>query len=332
MKTINLNISANGDKKTFKTKNKIYTWERVEVAITGVKFSSASLLRAALYDGDTQVVCASNFSIVDDVTYCIFLLRTEALMSAMEEIVPNKAKKFTLYLWDDYEEEVTIAGNLPIYKNPYIGDEIQENVEVTTNIKINYSVDGVTWTDEVPENAIFIRFSADGGTKWDNPIRVGSSFKVQYSSDGERWYNTPPASCRMIRISTDNGKTYDDPIIMGNTANTVIEEVIVFDSDDSDSITPVILDIQGNEQNVYDDGNMDGDEATHYRIDFAGYVLNIESYVSSEAEQTDRMFVKTSYDGSTGITHMYFTKEEYESISTLANNKNIVKIQYLQTT
>ena len=136
----------------------------------------------------------------------------------------------------------------------------------------------------------------------------------------------------MIRISTDNGKTYDDPIIMGNTANTVIEEVIVFDSDDSDSITPVILDIQGNEQNVYDDGNMDGDEATHYRIDFAGYVLNIESYVSSEAEQTDRMFVKTSYDGSTGITHMYFTKEEYESISTLANNKNIVKIQYLQTT
>lgn len=330
MKTINLNISANGAKKTFKTKNKIYTWERVEVAITGVTFHSANLLRAALYDGDIQVAHASNFSIVDDVTYCIFLLRTEALINAMDDIVPNKAKKFTLYLWDDYEEEVTIAGNLPIYKNPYIGNEIQENVEVTTNIKINYSVDGETWTDEVPENAMFIRFSADGGTSWDKPIRVGSAFKVQYSADGNVWKDTPPASCRMIRISVDGGKTYDEPIVMGNTANSVLESIIEC-SLAIDDITPVILDVQGNEQDIDDDGDMDNDETTHYRIDFIGYVLNIESYVSSDSTQTDRMFVKTSYDSEDGISHLYFTKEEYETIASLINGKNIVKIQYLAT-
>lgn len=330
MKKINLNITANGEKKTFKTKNKIYTWERVEVEITGVTFKSANLLRAALYDKEVQVVTATDFRIEGTSTFCTFLLRTQALQDAMDNIVPNKAKKFTLYLWDDYEEEVTIAGNFSIYKNPYIGDEIQENVEVTTNIKINYSIDGITWTDEVLENTCFIRFSADGGTNWDAPIRIGSQFAIQYSSNGADWFDSPPASCRMLRISIDGGKTWDDPIIMGNTSNSVIEATVILNPY-IDDITPVILDIQGNEQNIDDDNNLDGDEATHYRLDFAGYILNVESFVSSDSIQTDRMFVKTSYDSSNGITHLYFTKDEYDAISTLSNNKNIVRIQYLAT-
>jgi hypothetical protein len=35
-------------------------------------------------------------------------------------------------------------------------------------------------------------------------------------------------------------------------------------------------------------------------------------------------------DKTYGITHIYFTKEEYEQIGSFTNNHNIVKIHYLK--
>lgn len=110
------------------------------------------------------------------------------------------------------------------------------------------------------------------------------------------------------------------------------------------SVTPVYITIQGEEQNVDDDGDLDGDVETQYRFDIAGYVIDVESYGSNTSSQTDRFYPKIVYDKDCkdvidenidktfGITHIYFSQEEYDQISSLDsdNNKNIVKIHYVQ--
>lgn len=87
----------------------------------------------------------------------------------------------------------------------------------------------------------------------------------------------------------------------------------------STSLTPVYL----------DENNKDGDEATLYRIDVAGYVLDIEGYYSNEDIQKQRFMTKMSYDSESNLTSIYFTAEEYNTISSLEGDKNTVDIFYL---
>ena len=107
---------------------------------------------------------------------------------------------------------------------------------------------------------------------------------------------------------------------------SVKEEAIAFPEANA---APVVIDIQGNIQDIDDDGNKDGDEATHYRIDIQGYVLDIEGYNSDVDIQKQRFLTKMAYDSTTNVTSIYFTAEEYNLISSFGDNKNIVSIYYL---
>jgi len=100
-----------------------------------------------------------------------------------------------------------------------------------------------------------------------------------------------------------------------------------------DTSKPVILNIQGEYQDIDDDGDKDGDPATHYRIDMVGYVLGVETYPDSSAISTDRCYVKIVYEstvGAIGISHIYFEKEEYKYLSNFRDGKNILKIYYVK--
>lgn len=92
---------------------------------------------------------------------------------------------------------------------------------------------------------------------------------------------------------------------------------------------PVNIDVQGNVQDIDDDGNLDGDETTHYRIDIAGYVMDVEGFESADSPQATRFLVKMSYDNENNVTHIYFTKEEYSLISSFPEGKNTVEVYYL---
>ena len=70
---------------------------------------------------------------------------------------------------------------------------------------------------------------------------------------------------------------------------------------------PVVLNVQGEFQDIDDDSNLDGDETTHYRIDVAGYVLGVETYPDENAVSTDRYYTKIVYEpqgASQGISHL----------------------------
>lgn len=100
-----------------------------------------------------------------------------------------------------------------------------------------------------------------------------------------------------------------------------------------DTSKPVILNIQGEYQDIDDDGDKDGDPATHYRIDVTGYVLGVETYPDSSSISTDRCYVKIVYEstvGAIGISHIYFEKEEYDYFSNFRDGKNILKIYYVK--
>lgn len=97
----------------------------------------------------------------------------------------------------------------------------------------------------------------------------------------------------------------------------------------TDHVTSVIIDVNGNMQNIDDDGNIDNDAATHYRIDFDGYVLSVENFPDQDAAVSDRYYAKMSYDNENAITHIFMTVEEYDFFSGLTDGKNILKINYL---
>lgn len=92
---------------------------------------------------------------------------------------------------------------------------------------------------------------------------------------------------------------------------------------------PVNIDVQGNVQNIDDDGNLDGDATTHYRVDINGYVMDVEGFESADSPQATRFLVKMSYDNENNLTHIYFTQEEYALISSFPEGKNTVEVYYL---
>lgn len=109
-------------------------------------------------------------------------------------------------------------------------------------------------------------------------------------------------------------------------AVAVKEEVLTLPIADA---TAVMIDVQGNIQNIDDDSNKDGVEATHYRIDINGYVLDVEGYNSADDVQAQRFFLKTVYDSQANVTSLYFTSEEYNFISSLVKGKNSIQVYYL---
>lgn len=126
-----------------------------------------------------------------------------------------------------------------------------------------------------------------------------------------------------------NGKNLIRAFYMSNVFPGVVnvkhETITLPDAE----LAPVLIDIQGNVQDIDDDGDKDGEVATHYRIDINGYVLDVEGYNSSEEIAASRFLVKMNYDSGNNVTSIYLTKEEYEQISQLTNGKNQIKVFYL---
>lgn len=97
----------------------------------------------------------------------------------------------------------------------------------------------------------------------------------------------------------------------------------------SENALTVQIDIQGNPQVIDDDGDLDGDAETLYRIDIEGYVLDTEAYFTNEDRQEQQFMPKSSYDHAANVTHIYLTEEEYETIGGLVEGKNALEVYYL---
>lgn len=212
MKKINLNLVANDSDKKITVSGKLYFWERVECIISGLNIKSVSTVRSAIYDGDTQVVAAVNFqSSGYNTIYCEFPLQTEALQASLSDVSPNTKKNFTLYIWDQYEEEMVAVGTIPIYSNPYIEDESFENVTVLSNFRVQYTSDGgTTWSDDVPERVSHIRMSIDGGATWGDKVYISpvSIIDMSESNSTSVTLDDIDVDESFITVRTKNGENY----------------------------------------------------------------------------------------------------------------------------
>lgn len=80
-------------------------------------------------------------------------------------------------------------------------------------VLIEYSADGGAWSD-TPENAVYIRFSADGGNTWSTHTKyVGSDAPqvlIEYSATGtaNTWHDLYEQTDYYIRFSADGGNTW----------------------------------------------------------------------------------------------------------------------------
>lgn len=132
MKNTNLiiNVTDTNNPLTSKgmtTEGKLYYWEVANVEIKNLSINDIANVRMALYDDNIRVVDAKNFVQGENSVFCELSLRTEELLSSMSGISPNKSKSFTLYFWNDDEEEVVFVGKIPIYQNPYLTDDMIPN-------------------------------------------------------------------------------------------------------------------------------------------------------------------------------------------------------------
>ena len=110
-----------------------------------------------------------------------------------------------------------------------------------------------------------------------------------------------------------------------NSSNNSIKEEIV----ELSSASPVKITVQDSVQNIEDVEDTDNDPATHYCIKINGYVLSIETYADNNATLPDKIIVKTIFDAETGVSSLYFTKEEYDYYSSLNAPKNVAEIYYI---
>ena len=141
---------------------------------------------------------------------------TEELQASLSNTSPNAKKQFTLYIWDQYEEEMVAVGNIPIYNNPYIEDETFDNVTVLSNFRVQYSSDGGnTWTDEFLQRVSHIRLSVDGGVTWQDKIFISNvvingddSNSGSISTD----YDNLDMDTSYVVVKTEDGLTYNMPL------------------------------------------------------------------------------------------------------------------------
>ena len=93
-----------------------------------------------------------------------------------------------------------------------------------------------------------------------------------------------------------------------------------------------IVEVQGHEQDIDDDLNLDGDTETPFRIDMNGYILSLATYADANAPVPDRYFTRVVYESGTGglgTSHIFIEQEEYEYFANLADGKNIIRVYYL---
>ena len=94
----------------------------------------------------------------------------------------------------------------------------------------------------------------------------------------------------------------------------------------------MIVEVQGQNQNIDDDLNGDDDNKTPYRIDFTGYVLSVSTFSDNQSLVPDRYYTRITYQsskGGLGTSHIYLQQEEYEYFANLQNGKNIIKVYYI---
>lgn len=101
--------------------------------------------------------------------------------------------------------------------------------------------------------------------------------------------------------------------------NSVLSKDITLNS----GFAPGTIGIDG----IYSAGSTDN----KYHIDISGYVLDVEIYPDSNSNITERYYTKITYDPSSSITHIILDVEEYTTISSLQDGKNILRIFYLGT-
>lgn len=137
--------------------------------------------------------------------------------------------------------------------------------------------------------------------------------------------------------------SYDDFVKIYNNNFKINEYTITMSTvNQGGQLTPVYVTLDGIQQNIDDQSNLDGDADTLYRIDIPGYVVDVQNYANQNSIQMDRCYPKMVYDKECfdvldsniqkkyGVTHIYFTQDEYNTISSFSNNKNIVKIHFIQ--
>lgn len=264
-----------------------------------------------------------------------------------------------------WKESVSTFDEIAVkYPNPQEGWTVSTN---DTNIIYRYDDETKQWID-IGKSVSIAGYDTQGIASFDQEYFVVVSGHVSINTDkvaskdyvDEKIEETQPVlnlnQIRFINWGASLSETelnnlqdyvnnYDYFVNYLKNNFEVKEEIItMLPVAQGGSVTPVYITIQGEEQNVDDDGDLDGDVETQYRFDIAGYVIDVESYGSDTSSQTDRFYPKIVYDKDCkdvidenidktfGITHIYFSQEEYDQISSLDsdNNKNIVKIHYVQ--
>lgn len=206
-----------------------------------------------------------------------------------------------------------------------------DGLNVEDMISGGYWGDPVVSEELLPENAKINTLT---------PVISTSGVISFYYKTEEGWRNLPTLPLKKSNFLDWGSENQDDLMYLVenkkkledilNDAFEIKEEVIVLKSN---AVTPIVLDINGEEQDINDLGNADGDVTTLYRIAINGYVLSTETYADNNAPVSDKCYFKTVFnknDGEYGVTYIYMDEEEYTFFSSLNAPKNILKVFYLQ--
>lgn len=217
-------------------------------------------------------------------------------------------------------------------------DEKNDSLRVSVDgLNIDDMISGGYWGNPVvSEDAL----PSDAKVNTLTPVISTSGVISFYYKTEDGWRNLPtlPLNKRQfIDWGTENkddlmylveNKKKLENILNGNFE---IKEDII--SLASPQITPVKLNIQGEEQDITDSPDSDNDPETYYRIDIDGYVLSTETYANNNALVSDKYYMKNVYNKNSGLfgkTSIYMDNEEYEYFSSLTPPKNVLKVYYLQ--
>ena len=107
----------------------------------------------------------------------------------------------------------------------------------------------------------------------------------------------------------------------------VREEIIVLDPNST------VVTVQGETQDIDDNGNTDGDADTPYRIDMTGYVLGLETYAAQADALPSRYYTKVVYEAKgsgPGVSHIFLSREEFDFFAALGEGKNVLRAHWLE--
>ena len=107
------------------------------------------------------------------------------------------------------------------------------------------------------------------------------------------------------------------------------EEDVVFDPENLRVL------VQGEWQEIDDDGNTDNDAMTEYRIDLNGYAIGAAAYYGNGATEPSYTYVRILYESSgsaVGTSHVYVEKELFDDIASYDDGENILRVYYITNT